>query len=380
MRYVSLFSGIEAATHAWHPLGWHCVAVAEIEPFPSHVLAHHYPQTPNLGDVTLLTEDDVKRLGPVDVLVFGSPCQDLSVDGTPVPPKGWGVEGVAIGEQALVEWATLDAQWFGVAQRRRRVFALADFGNWPGRPPVLLEPQGVRGDSAPSRTSGQVVAGCLEASTGGSCVDDARGNRLVPVDTLCVATGQAGAGAEVCRDHSPTLNCNHEVPYVVHAVGEQPCEFCGYPFDVDKLGRYGCPNCEGEGLDVLPFDTTQITSATNRSNPKLGDPCHPLAAGAHAPAIAFDSRQDCVHSFEVFGALGSSSPQAQAVATRWEVRRLTPRECERLQGFRDDFTNVPSAKGKPAADGPRYKALGNSMAVPVMQWIGKSIEFAHLYF
>lgn len=131
---------------------------------------------------------------------------------------------------------------------------------------------------------------------------------------------------------------------------------------------------------MVAFDTTQITSATNRSNPKLGDPCHPLAAGAHAPAIAFDSRQDCVHSFEVFGALGSSSPQAQAVATRWEVRRLTPRECERLQGFRDDFTNVPSAKGKPAADGPRYKALGNSMAVPVMQWIGKSIEFAHLYF
>lgn len=81
MRYVSLFSDIEAATHAWHPLGWHCVAVAEIEPFPSRVLAQHYPNTPNLGDVTAVTEDDIKRLGPVDLLVFGSPCQDLSVAG-----------------------------------------------------------------------------------------------------------------------------------------------------------------------------------------------------------------------------------------------------------------------------------------------------------
>ena len=213
---------------------------------------------------------------------------------------------------------------------------------------------------------------------------------------------------------------------MVHAVGEQPCEFCGYPFDVDKLGRYGCPNYEGEGLDVLPFDTTQITSATNRSNPKLGDPCHPLAAGAHAPAIAvcatggithtlntcnngkgssedgtgrgvptvavaFDCKASGMAGFGVgdvastMRAMGSNGSHANggghlAVATRWEVRRLTPRECERLQGFRDDFTNVPSAKGKPAADGPRYKALGNSMAVPVMRWIGQSIEFAHLYF
>ena len=91
----------------------------------------------------------------------------------------------------------------------------------------------------------------------------------------------------------------------------------------------------------IPFDTTQITSPYNYSNPKSGDPCHPIAAGAHIPAIA----------------------------TRMSVRRLTPRECERLQGFPDDYTNIPKA-----ADGPRYKALGNSMAVPVMAWIGKRIK------
>jgi DNA (cytosine-5)-methyltransferase 1 len=95
----------------------------------------------------------------------------------------------------------------------------------------------------------------------------------------------------------------------------------------------------------IPFDTTQITSAANYSNPKAGDPCHPLAAGAHAPSIA--------HSMA--------------------VRRLTPVECERLQGFPDGYTDI-KLKGKPTPDGPRYKALGNSMAVPVMRWIGQRIE------
>jgi DNA (cytosine-5)-methyltransferase 1 len=101
----------------------------------------------------------------------------------------------------------------------------------------------------------------------------------------------------------------------------------------------------GSSVSQIVFDPAQVTSATNRSNPQPGDPCHPLAAGAHAPAIA--------------GGMA--------------VRRLTPRECERLQGFPDDYTLIPY-RGKPAADGPRYKAGGNSMAVPVMRWIGERIE------
>jgi DNA (cytosine-5)-methyltransferase 1 len=98
-------------------------------------------------------------------------------------------------------------------------------------------------------------------------------------------------------------------------------------------------------MQPIPFDTTQITSPQNGNNPKSGDPCHPLAAGAHPPAIT------------------------QAMA----VRRLTPKECERLQGFGDNYTDIKS-KNKPTPDGPRYKALGNSMAVPVMAWIGQRIE------
>jgi len=112
-----------------------------------------------------------------------------------------------------------------------------------------------------------------------------------------------------------------------------------------NAGGMGRIDYESETMIALAFDTTQITSLANRSNPRPGDPCHPLAAGDHAPAIA----------------------------TSWAVRRLTPRECERLQGFPDDYTLIPY-RGKPAADGPRYKALGNSMACNVMRWIGTRID------
>ena len=81
MRYLSLFSGIEAFTVAVKPLGWQCAAVAEIEPFPCKVLAHHYPNIPNLGDITKITQAQIEALGHIDMIVFGSPCQDLSVAG-----------------------------------------------------------------------------------------------------------------------------------------------------------------------------------------------------------------------------------------------------------------------------------------------------------
>lgn len=229
MRYLSLFSGVEAASLAWLPLGWECVAVAEIEPFPCGVLAHHYPDVPNLGDVTKITEAQIRALGHIDLVVFGSPCQDLSLagqrkgfDGTrsslfftavgiirwarinngcrfalwenvygafssnqgrdfaavvgemagltdvAVPANGWGIEGAAVGALGMLEWSLLDAQHFGVAQRRRRVFALTDFGDWASRPPILLEQESLRGDSAPRREKGEDfthdLAPCLTSS------------------------------------------------------------------------------------------------------------------------------------------------------------------------------------------------------------------------
>lgn len=140
----------------------------------------------------------------------------------------------------------------------------------------------------------------------------------------------------------------------------------------------------------IAFDTTQITSAANYSAPKIGDPVHPLAAGSHAPALAFNiypaSGQDSdLEASETEIANSVSAVQNGNMTDRgtrvveahstWAVRRLTPRECERLQGFRDDYTAIPRA-GKPAsecADGPRYKALGNSWAVPCVAWIGRRI-------
>lgn len=133
-------------------------------------------------------------------------------------------------------------------------------------------------------------------------------------------------------------------------------------------------------VQAVAFDTTQITSKTNFSNPQIGDPCHPLASGAHPPAVAFDMRgREGGAQFEgphdtanIRAASGGSSKSY--VAQEWAVRRLTPTECERLQGFPDNFTNVPWGKKDTSPDGPRYKALGNSMAVNVMRWIGRRIE------
>jgi DNA (cytosine-5)-methyltransferase 1 len=157
----------------------------------------------------------------------------------------------------------------------------------------------------------------------------------------------------------------------------------------------------------VPFDTTQITSAANYSSPKAGDPCHPLAAGAHAPAIAFgwqnsssqgDSASEHVTptldksktpaiAFETCATLdartnGGGFPGTDGAAgghvipSGMAVRRLTPVECERLQGAPDNYTRIPW-RGKPAElcpDGPRYKACGNSMAIPVMRWLGERIS------
>ena len=183
----------------------------------------------------------------------------------------------------------------------------------------------------------------------------------------------------------------------------------GFDASEDGTGR-GTPL-----VPVLPFDTTQLTSATNRSNPKPGDPCHPLAVGAHSVRTANTSsngwgvQEECTHTLdcaqgvavahppaivEVAGTMSASGATSKKHGFGWgqqdwengycqptnlmQVRRLTPRECERLQGFPDDYTLIPWRR-KPASecpDGPRYKALGNSWAVPCVHWIGRRIEEA----
>ena len=439
MRFGSVCSGIEAASVAWHSLGWRAQFVSEIDPFPCAVLAHHYPDVPNLGDMTKFQEWPDAA---IDVLVGGTPCQSFSVAGLRkglADPRGnlmltylaiaaryrptWVVWenvpgvlssnggrdfGALLGGLAELGYGfayrVLDAQYFRLAQRRKRVFVVGCLGDWHRAAAVLFERESLSGHPAPRRETGKAVptiparnlgggglgtdcdGGLIPdgaptiggASNGGGAngpgrdVDSAESLIIAPELARCVATREGSS-----QDYETTTMVAHALradgfdasgdgtgrgtPLVTITAstlkankggggfGPDPSEtFVPMAFnnrqDPDVSGDVTHPlGAKDNGVGIA-FDTTQITSKANRSNPKPGDPCHPLTAGAHPPALA-----------------------------GMQVRRLTPRECERLQGFPDDYTLVQH-RGKPAADGPRYKALGNSMAVPVMAWIGRRIQ------
>ena len=404
---------------------------------------------------------------------FGCFISELAgTDSTLISPTGrWSNAGCVFGKKRTVAWRVLDAQYFGVAQRRKRVFVVASSRKDFSAAEVLLEFKGLRRDTAPSREAGKRVApsvttGAPFSRTGndrveteamvtteklrtfacagiGAYSDDSvaatllksgqdLGNGCEAIITM--AHGQAGA--EIGFDCAPTLTCNHEAPIAAYselfalaenAIGRQPhnggngdgfteggpmytLNATGVhgvahpiPIDMRNAGRdhekYDAMNRQGVGVgeagdpaytvtstfvnaiafEPLPFDTTQITSPLNGNNPKFGDPCHPLAAQAHVPTIAFHPTQDPISSDDgtthAMGC-GSSGGQASiAVAHHMAVRRLTAVECERLQGFPDGYTAIPW-RNKAAADcpdGPRYKALGNSWATPVVRWIGERI-------
>lgn len=438
IRYLSLFSGMEAAHLAWRPLGWECVGVAEIDPSPCALLAHRLPHVPNLGSVTDITDEQIASLGRIDVVIGGSPCQDLSVAGNraglagarsglfheqlrifnaartfcgarwlvwenvpgafssncgrdfavvagalagcelDVPRDGWGNEGVALGPNGLVEWSVLDAQWFGVAQRRRRVFAVLDTGDWAGRPPVLLEPDSLRGDSAPRREAGEGIAGTLTRSAGERGAEDGERGQLIPEVAGTLACNPKAAGSATQQDaHAGLL-----VPEVAHTLRAE-----GFDASEDGTGR---------GTPLIP--TFAIQAGALRQNPLSGpdgvgvqeEHAYTLEARAEVQCVAFDCKASGQAGFGVgeiastMRSMGHADSHQNggghlAVQQGMQVRRLTPRECERLQGAPDDWTLVPNSKGKPMADGPRYKMLGNSFAVPVITWIGERIQMAHTY-
>lgn len=346
MRYLSVCSGIEAATCAWHPLGWTPVGFSEIEKFPSAVLAHHYPGVPNFGDMTKFQEwpDDLEP----DVLVGGTPCQSFSVAGLRKgldDPRGnlmltfgsiarryrpewlvWeNVPGVLssnggrdfgtfLGMLAELGYGfayrVLDAQYFGVAQRRRRVFVVANARDWRRAAAVLFERHSLSGHPAPRREAGEELAKCL--TRGAAQRFDSETETMIPV-----AFNWQGGGVQTNLGYDPDSGITGSLH-----VGQTPA------VALALHGRDGGATAEVGGDCAF----------TLRASEGGGDKPH--------------------------------------VMTGMAVRRLTPRECERLQGFPDDFTAIPW-RGKPASecpDGPRYKALGNSMAVPVMRWIGDRIN------
>ena len=681
MKYGSVCSGIEAATAAWHSLGWQPAFFSEIEPFPRAVLAHHYPTVPLHGDFTTIGAD---QYGAIDLLVGGTPCQSFSVaglrGGLDDDRGNLALEFLRLADRKRPRWVVwenvpgvlssnggrdfgsilgglgelgygwayrvLDAQYFGVAQRRRRVFVVGYLGDWRPAAAVLFERHSMSGHPAPSREKGKdaasgaaagagergdaggerpavdwpsnvactlatdfaskwgqnnqhVNAGCplfvpavanaITASLANAATGHNKDENVIAFDAYnqsetdgvsktvaarndqdtasCVAypintqlglrgadtsnssregvgvgnagdpayTLQAGHSHAVAYDHPgrynnihggtgehrhvmPTLESTNPKQIIAfssnmsvpdhqtdgttptlklggHGGGNPPAvaysimpmnsgkDYKARETEVAQPIMAGGPVSGNQGGDfvVTPFDTTQISSPHNYSNPQSGDPCHPLAAGAHPPAVAFaiqdirgvdkaqngkgwsdegvsytvdthatqgvavafalrgreDGAMPEVHGDgDVAGALraadgGSSrdyvafgetartlsarydgSPCADrgpdviavafqssqsgvrigdthatldanngsrrhnGIATASAVRRLTPRECERLQGFPDNFTGIPWKKKGPehCPDGPRYKALGNSMAVPVMRWIGERIQ------
>ena len=392
MRYLSVCSGIEAASVAWEPLGWECAAMSEIEKFPRAVLSHRYPDVPLHGDFTTIKENEY---GPIDLLVGGTPCQSFSVAGLRggmaddrgnlalefcrlalrTQPRWivWeNVPGVLSSNEgrdfgaflgALAQcgygfaYRVLDAQFvrveshpYAVPQRRRRVFVVGCLGSWRRAAQVLFERERMCGHPPPRRESGQSVAGTISSRTkgggglgtdfeigGGLVAAQCNGSNVNPVGTLRSGNGNETGGipfvAAPVRTRPYGDNASQESQLICMSTGQANAEICEGISPTLNVNRDGSP---------IAFDTTQITSPTNQSVP--GPVCHTLAKGQHAPAVVASA-----------------------------VRRLTPLECERLQGFPDDWTNVPY-RGKPACDGPRYKAIGNSMAVNVMSWIGQRLQ------
>lgn len=492
MRFLSLCSGIEAASVAWAPMGWKAAAFAEIEAFPSAVLAHHYPNVPNLGDITKFKE--WPDLGPVDIVCGGTPCQSFSVAGLrkgladprgnlsltflavvdkyqpryvawenvpgvlsstsydapvpcpPPPPVDMGCDGAEVETEdefdseevhalnsflaGLSElgygWAYVvrDAQYirvdgFGraVPQRRRRVFVVGCLGDWRRAAAVLFEPESLHGDSPPSRKtgSGTAVGALAGTSPGGGWrvgADEAAAGQLV-ASTGNVAHCLNAGGMGRQDFETETMIASRTVAATLTRGAES----------AGKGGYAGRRQEDDENLVAIPFDTTQITSSANYSRPQSGDPCHPLAAGAHPPAIAIQAgalrenpvsgpdgigiQSDIAYTVEAraevqavaYNITPSNSNQdynareaqyAQAVTTQggapsarggdivasgWSVRRLTPTECARLQGFPDDYLSQVTWRGKcPPPDGPMYKAFGNSWPVNFARWVGRRIE------
>lgn len=362
VRFGSVCSGIEAASVAWNPLGWKAAWFSEIEPFPCAVLAHHYPDVPNLGDMTTIAAR--VRSGEVEapeLLCGGTPCQAFSVAGLregladprggltlafvdvanaidearerdgyessivvwenvpgvlssgdnafgcflaglagedlPLEPPGgrWADAGYVLGPTRAIAWRVLDAQFFGVAQRRRRVFVVAsarpDFD--PGS--VLFEREGVRRDSAPAHSQGEVTWW--------------NGNPVSQTLDAVLYKGQM----------MPEKN-----RFPVIAVGERLCS----PMNATKTEIARIAELTTPSVAVLDRLRTTSMSTARTSTESCG---------------------------------------------RVVLRRITPSEAERLMGFSGDHTSI-ELRGRAAPDSPRFKAIGNSWAVPVVRWIADRIE------
>ena len=414
MRYGSVCSGIEGASVAWKGLGWTPSFFSEIDKFPRAVLEHHYPDVPIHGDFTTIKGDEY---GPIQLLVGGTPCQSFSIAGlrkgldddrgnlalqflklaarTRAQWVVWeNVPGVlssnggrdfgsflgGLGELGYgYAYRVLDAQYFGVPQRRRRVFVVGYLGDW--RPPsaVLFERESLRRNPPPRREKGQDLTDRVVPSI------DASYHRL---------QGCAGQDLNTNHGHLVAYGGNNtsgpiEVATAVRAHGSYHQDFESETFisfqsngntdDLLAAGDNVSPTVRGGGQGGNPPAVAFKPSHYTRDKDGAPSEIHPpLTAdadkGDQDPVIFTQNQRDEVREMDVCGALASDHGAKQRpYVSDGGIRRLTPMECERLQGFPDGYTDV-TYRGKKAAMGPRYKALGNSFAVPVVRWIGERIQ------
>lgn len=500
MKYLSVCSGIEAASVAWEPMGWEPVAFSEIEPFPSAVLAERFPDVPNLGDMTKYEEWNIPA---IDLMVGGTPCQAFSVAGkrgsladdrgnlcltfcrmadhfrpkwvlwenvpgvlstkdnafgcflgalcgadAPVIPPGGGRKhpnsGVVAGPKRTVAWRVLDAQWHRVPQRRKRVFvlAVAGAGNWASADALLPVGERVPGNLEACRKAWKEAAG-----NAGSRFEDSHwdGGRVHP--TLYAHKSGVGLsaqeifsqrGAYLVPDVAPSVTskwakgtggpagdeCQNLVVYENHAQDSRIREMgdvcstvsakygtgggntpivvftqndAGRDATVDVAptlrvgGKGGGPitQCVVIPVDIRNAIRQSDNDVTGKGWGEVGDPMYTLTAGGKTPGVCFGLYENQRAEMRLYEGIqptvscgGGKAGQGNNMilqycpAYRYVVRRLMPRECERLQGFPDDWTMIPW-RGKPAAeclDSHRYKTVGNSMAVPVMWYIGRRIQ------
>ena len=455
MRYISLFSGVEAATVAWHDLGWDPVVFAEFDDFPSMVLKHHYPNVKNVGDV--MKHEWKQYKGKADLIVGGSPCQSFSVAGTrlgmddprgnlalhylrivrEVQPKWFVFENVPgllssnggedfaifLGEVAKCGYGfayrILDAQHFGVPQRRRRVFVVgcAD-GDWRSAAAVLFERESLSGNTEKSEEAWQDSP--LFTQTGVSETkrnDNSRRRVGFVIDSVNSNAMKSGNPNSGCRetDVAPTLDTFPPSPaknqggLAIIDKGIIHCENVGPTIGASgpPYSRTGNERVEHEALVVqkttIPIHAKTVSHSGGGDRGKTGknpdngvqngfgvgketDPMNTLDTSCNhavfqsSAGLVSKGNGEAWEIPERHMALTSGGGQAgqgyAAVRQNAVVRRMTPLECERLQGFPDNYTQI-AWKGKPAhqcPDTPRYKAMGNSMAVPVMKWIGMGID------
>lgn len=413
MRVGSLFTGIGGFDCGFEIAGCDLAWQSEIEPYCLKVLAARFPGVPNIGDVTHA------QPAPVDVMVGGFPCQDLSVAGqrkgldgersglffafmyqvAVLQPQWVVIEnvpglisskkgddfGIVLStlETLGYGWAyrVVDSQYFGVPQRRRRVFIVGCLGGqWQRAAEVLFEPASGGRDFAARGKKRQDIAVTLRGRSKKPGVNiPGRGGEddfnIVVAATLRASDGHHGHSSPRGDGQDNlvvgTLTAKAEGGWRIGADEAA----AGHIVAVNGRATATMHKRHDEDTDTLiPFDTTQITSPQNRSRPQSGDPCHPLAAGAHPPAIAYNwqtGQGQFQPSDTVTPTLGVG--QTPAVG----VRRLTPLECERLQGFPDGWTCLCAAKGVTALckcpDSLRYRALGNAVTVNVIVWIARRL-------